>query len=604
MVNFIRQTLMNIIKYILEKRIYLIYLFFSFFMIFTVVSMSFFQNFIRNRQIPEIEHSLQIANELNLAYIKIEAGIINHDKKYLDLALQHIDLSEKYAKSILNTCEAGCDSLPEERRESQEILEKIQKLKKISVIRFNKALKSHNDDLLLRKNYYSFHNALIELVNERQKCFIQTIGHRFNYLNLVDKIIVSSIIVITIITFLIFYSFEKQQKKYIKSLYENNLKLEESEALHKALIDGFDGYIYLCSKDGAIQFVNKKFIEKWGEDYSNQKCYKLLFNQDEVCSWCRSLESLNNNEISYLELLSPLDNEWYQIIFSPVIRENGNSMIMTTLRNITEKKSLEEQLKNERDNLKKAVKIKTQELQTNILQLQKVNNHKDAFLADISHELRTPLTSIIGFSDLLKFRMYGDLNQKQLEYVDIVGESGKYLLHLINDLLDLSKINSGTMVLSPETFNISDYIEKTVKLIESKFLSQKIILMYFIAPELDSMYADKVKCQQVLLNLLSNAVKFTPQGGKVTIKAEKFEEDKIKITVSDNGLGIKPEDLDKIFDEFYQTDAARDQSLGGAGIGLALSRNIVNLHQGEIYVTSELNKGSSFWFVLPLIYKE
>jgi signal transduction histidine kinase len=231
-------------------------------------------------------------------------------------------------------------------------------------------------------------------------------------------------------------------------------------------------------------------------------------------------------------------------------------------------------------------------------QLEAANRHKSEFLANMSHELRTPLNAVIGFSDVLLDRTFGDLNDKQEQYVSIIQGSGRHLLSLINDILDLSKIEAGRMELELTSFDLDMAIDNTVTLVRDRAARHSLALDVDVEAELPRVVADERKFKQILLNLLSNAVKFTPEGGRVGVRAGRTAGG-VEIAVSDTGIGIAAEDQTAIFEEFRQvgTDTARKRE--GTGLGLALTRRFVELHGGTLRVDSELGKGSTFTFTLP-----
>ena len=229
--------------------------------------------------------------------------------------------------------------------------------------------------------------------------------------------------------------------------------------------------------------------------------------------------------------------------------------------------------------------------------LETASQHKSEFLATMSHELRTPLNAIIGFSQVLKEQMYGDLNAKQAEYVDDVLSSGQHLLTLINDILDLAKVEAGRMELQPTTFDLPEVLETAVSMVRERATSQRLRLTMAVDPSVGMLEADERKVKQILFNLLTNAVKFTPAGGQVTLAASVVD-DQIEISVRDTGVGISAEDQVKIFEEFYQVGPAKIQE--GTGLGLALTRRLVELHHGRLRVESEPGVGSTFTVKLPL----
>lgn len=228
----------------------------------------------------------------------------------------------------------------------------------------------------------------------------------------------------------------------------------------------------------------------------------------------------------------------------------------------------------------------------------RANRHKSEFLANMSHELRTPLNAIIGFSEVLKEQMFGTLNEKQQEYTEDIHSSGHHLLSLINDILDLSKVEAGRMELSLTSFDLPASIGDALTLIRERALRHGINIESHVDETLGEIVADERKFKQILLNLLSNAVKFTPDGGNISVWAIR-EADSIRVSVRDNGVGISHEDQDKIFKEFQQVVAAGQPSQEGTGLGLSLTRTFVEMHGGEIFVESEPGKGTTFTFSLP-----
>jgi signal transduction histidine kinase len=227
------------------------------------------------------------------------------------------------------------------------------------------------------------------------------------------------------------------------------------------------------------------------------------------------------------------------------------------------------------------------------------NRHKTEFLANMSHELRTPLNAIIGFSEGLMERMFGELNEKQADYLKDIHESGKHLLSLINDILDLSKIEAGKMELELSIFHLPTAVSNAVTLIRERAQRHGIALGVEIDERLGEFQADERKVKQVLLNLLSNAVKFTPDGGRVDIGA-KMDTDRVEIAVKDTGVGIAPEDQASLFEEFKQLGKDSSRKAEGTGLGLALTKRLVELHGGEISVQSVIGEGSTFRVNLPL----
>lgn len=246
-------------------------------------------------------------------------------------------------------------------------------------------------------------------------------------------------------------------------------------------------------------------------------------------------------------------------------------------------------------------------------QAEAANRAKSDFLANMSHELRTPLNAIIGFSEILQDELFGKLNDRQKEYINDIYQSGKHLLSLINDILDLSKVESGRLELEPGRVSLSSLLQGSLTMVKEKAMKHGIRLSCDIPPEVEiEIIADERKMKQIIFNLLSNAVKFTPEGGSVTLRARllkaseaglddlQSDEKCVEVSVSDTGIGIKAEDMDKLFKPFSQLESPYSKKYEGTGLGLSLTKRLVELHGGRIWVESEFGKGSRFSFVIPI----
>jgi signal transduction histidine kinase len=231
-------------------------------------------------------------------------------------------------------------------------------------------------------------------------------------------------------------------------------------------------------------------------------------------------------------------------------------------------------------------------------QIEAASQHKSEFLANMSHELRTPLNAIIGFSEVLLDRMFGELNPKQEEYLQDILTSGRHLLSLINDILDLSKVEAGRMELESSAFDLPAALEGCLALVRERALRHGIALKLEFDERLGQLVADERKVRQVVLNLLSNAVKFTPEGGTITLHGARAD-GAVQISVSDTGIGIAHDEQEAIFEEFRQVGSDQARKSEGTGLGLALARKFVELHGGRIWVASEPGKGSTFSFTIP-----
>ena len=237
------------------------------------------------------------------------------------------------------------------------------------------------------------------------------------------------------------------------------------------------------------------------------------------------------------------------------------------------------------------------ELQRVYRELELASEHKSQFLATMSHELRTPLNAIIGFSEVLHEQMFGELNERQLAYVNDVLEAGRHLLSLINDVLDLAKIEAGYIELSFSEVAIPDLLRSAVAMHAERAGRRDVELALETEPEEITVTADERRVRQVVFNLVSNAVKFTPAEGRVDISAH-IEDGQVEVAVTDTGPGVSVEDQETIFEEFEQTDEGRKEE--GTGLGLPLSRKLVELHGGRLWVESEVGRGSTFRFTLPV----
>jgi signal transduction histidine kinase len=237
------------------------------------------------------------------------------------------------------------------------------------------------------------------------------------------------------------------------------------------------------------------------------------------------------------------------------------------------------------------------ELDEKSRQLEAAGRHKSEFLANMSHELRTPLNAILGFSQVLREEMFGDVNDKQAEYLDDILASGRHLLALINDVLDLSKVEAGQIELELAPFSLRDALESGLMMVRERALNDGVEVGLAESPGVDVVDGDERRIRQVIFNLLSNAVKFTPAGGAVGVSAAQVNGE-VLVSVTDTGPGIAAEDHQRIFEEFQQTGAGVEHG-EGTGLGLALSKRLVELHGGRIWVESDVGRGSTFVFTLP-----
>jgi signal transduction histidine kinase/DNA-binding response OmpR family regulator len=276
-----------------------------------------------------------------------------------------------------------------------------------------------------------------------------------------------------------------------------------------------------------------------------------------------------------------------------------NNMTWALKGNISEKERVLVELQELNQTLEDRIRQRTAEIEAINKQLLEATRHKSEFLANMSHELRTPLNAVIGFSEILLDRGLGDLNSKQKEYLHDIMTSGLDLLSLINDILDLSKVEAGRMELDLNTFDLPMLLDNTLRFVKERASRHGIQLTLEVDERLGDFNGDERKVKQVLLNLLSNALKFTPDGGRIILKTSPAD-GLTQISVSDTGIGIATENLQQIFEEFQQIRGDHEGKGEGTGLGLALAKKFVELHGGTIWVESVVGRGSTFTFTLPM----
>jgi signal transduction histidine kinase/DNA-binding response OmpR family regulator len=290
-----------------------------------------------------------------------------------------------------------------------------------------------------------------------------------------------------------------------------------------------------------------------------------------------------------------------EISLSP-IRSAQGSRVIAIVRDITSRKQAEEQINAMHRQFAAELSATNQQLEIRNREVERANRLKSEFLASMSHELRTPLHTIIGFADLLGEELKGPLNANQKRFVGHIQQDSRHLLELINDILDLSKIESGRLELHPEPFNAADAIVETVAGLRSLAENKQIRINESLDKKI-VITADRLRFKEVFYNLLSNAIKFTAEKGSITVECRE-EHERISFAVNDTGVGIAPSEQQAIFDKFYQAGSTTRGIREGTGLGLAITKSLVEMHHGKIWVDSAPGKGSRFQFVLPRAQSE
>ncbi|MGD9581247.1 MAG: PAS domain S-box protein [Vampirovibrionia bacterium] len=395
-----------------------------------------------------------------------------------------------------------------------------------------------------------------------------------------------------------------------EELIEKEQEILESTTKLQTISNTALDAIIMINDEGNITFWNDASTRILGYEKNeifNQNVHKLIAPERFICEHNKAFELFKKtgkgSAIGKTLELCAIRKDGSEIpveLSLSSIQLNNKWHAVGILRDITSRKKLENALKTERNNLEKTVLKRTEKLNKSLRALEKANKLKDQFLSNMSHELRTPLNAIIGFTDLLEMQYYGTLTEKQDEYLKLIKNSSTHLLDLINDLLDISKIDAGSMELFFKDVQIDEIINETISAFGTQINNKSLEIETIITNEITSIETDKRKLLQILLNLLSNAVKYTPEKGKITIKASKTKSLQLKLSITDTGTGIDENKISNIFSEFYQLNQVRDQALGGTGLGLALSKRLTELLGGKIGVKSEVTKGSTFWVKLPI----
>ncbi|MFN3322374.1 MAG: response regulator [Bryobacteraceae bacterium] len=379
------------------------------------------------------------------------------------------------------------------------------------------------------------------------------------------------------------------------------------EARFRELLETAPDAIFEFDKEGRIALVNVAAEKAFG--YKREELLQLgvedlipeelreIHQQHRAHYWTKPVTRPMGSGLPLLARRKDGARFPVEISLSPVKTEDG-FRVTAIVRDVTERRQAGEQIRAMRDAYTEELARKNQELELRNQQVERADRLKSEFLASMSHELRTPLHTIIGFSELLLEELEGPLNDKQKRFLGHIQQDSKHLLELINDILDLSKIEAGRVELRPEVFDMSSAIQEVLDSVR-RLAEDKGILIESRLHDGTAIHADRVRFKGILYNLLSNSVKFTPAGGRVWVESANAA-GAISVTVGDTGVGIPPEAHETIFDKFSQVGATTKGVKEGTGLGLAITKRLVELHGGSICVESEPGVGSRFTFTIPV----
>ena len=361
--------------------------------------------------------------------------------------------------------------------------------------------------------------------------------------------------------------------------------LQESENRYRSLFQNNSAAILLIDPETSnIIDANPAACSYYGytrEEMIRQSLWDInTLKKEEIFEKINKAKMSNQNHLFLTHRMSNGELRDVEVHSYPILM-NGKKILYAIISDITNFKNMENEL------LKAKVEAET------------ANRAKSQFLANMSHELRTPLNAVIGFSDMLFGQNFGPLNEKQLKYASNISISGKHLLEVINEILDLSKIEAGKMELHIEEFYVFDVIDEVKKALVPFASNKNIDFVSEISKGLTTIKADKTKFKQILYNLIDNAIKFSPEEGCVALNA-KLVGSNVQISVADTGIGIAKEEQTKLFQPFRQLIRFESKEQSGTGLGLSLVKRFVEMHGGSIWIESELNKGSTFTFTSPI----
>jgi len=382
--------------------------------------------------------------------------------------------------------------------------------------------------------------------------------------------------------------------------------LEEMWRRYEFIVNTSKDFMALIGPDYEYEAVNEAYCQaqsKRREELVGRQVPDVWGLEAYVASIKEPLDTcLAGNEVHYQKWFSfsVLGQRYMDVSYYPYWGTEGTVRAVVVSRDVTDRKQAEDALMEERALLAQRVQERTAELSAANAQLARASRLKDEFLANMSHELRTPLTGILGLSEALQKQVYGPLSEQQIKTLRAIEESGRHLLDLINDILDLSKIEAGRLELQMSLVIVSDMCQSSLRMIKQVAQKKKLLVSFDMDPAATKLQADNRRLKQMLVNLLSNAVKFTPVGGSIGLQVRGDAERRVvNFAVWDTGIGIAPEDLSRLFRPFVQLDSRLAREYSGTGLGLSLVHRMADMHGGSMSVESEPGKGSRFTISLP-----
>ena len=380
-----------------------------------------------------------------------------------------------------------------------------------------------------------------------------------------------------------------------------------SEARYRSLVETQADIIARSDLLGNLSFVNDSFCRVFGilrDQTLGMDFRKTVFPEDLsiITEAMQAIQQPPHRKYIEMRNITTEGIRWFGWDNSAVLDEHGKIIEFQGVgHDVTERKQAEQKLRNINAELEQRVAQRTAELNQTNIELEQANRTKDEFLANMSHELRTPLNSILGLSESLLEQRRDPLSEHQQRSLKIIESSGSHLLELINDILDLSKIEAGKFDYHPQIIEVDDLCRASLTFVKEQAIRKSIMINYQPETVVSKIYADPRRLKQILVNLLTNAVKFTPNQGHVTLQIhDDVEQDRIEFSIIDTGIGIAPEDLQSLFVPFSQVDSGLTREYEGTGLGLALVQKLTDLHGGSVYVESEVGKGSRFTINLPV----